>query len=103
MAFLPRPGRHAVGPVWPLPAVPAAWHRVDSLIKQPPSALCPPGHLRSLVPDPLEGPPGGLPKGGHAPPGCREGETDGDELFLTPSLGQPQGWPGLMYGLSFPI
>lgn len=43
MAFLPRAGRHAAGPVWPLPAVPAAWHRAEPLTKQAPSTLCPPG------------------------------------------------------------
>lgn len=41
MAFLPRAGRHAAGPVWPLPAVPAAWHQAEPLIKQPPSAWAP--------------------------------------------------------------
>ena len=41
MAFLLRAGRHAVGPVWPLPAVPAAWHQAEPLIKQPPSAWVP--------------------------------------------------------------
>lgn len=41
MAFLLRAGRHAVGPVWPLPAVPAAWYQAEPLIKQPPSAWVP--------------------------------------------------------------
>lgn len=43
MAFLPRAGRHAVGPVWPLPAVPAAWHRAEPLIKQGPVHTVPAG------------------------------------------------------------
>lgn len=41
MAFLLRAGRHVAGPVWPLPAVLAAWHRV--LIKQAPVHTVPAG------------------------------------------------------------
>lgn len=81
MAFLLRAGRHAAGPVWPLPAVPAAWHRVEPLIKQPLSAGCPPGHPQSLAPDPgaSEGATRRAFQGGHDPPGCGKGEIDAKE------------------------
>lgn len=102
MAFLPRAGRHAVGPVWPLPAVPAAWHRVESLIKQPLSALCPPGHPQSLAPDPMEGPPCGLSQGAYPSRVWKRGDRR-ETLFLTPRFRQPLGWSCLIYGLSFLI
>lgn len=104
MAFLPRAGRHAAGPVWPLPAVPAAWHRAEPLIKQAPSTLCPPGHPRSLALDPD-------PSGEATRWALREGRGDWEADAKHPGLtaqahsfllgrGQLLGWPYSIYGLS---
>lgn len=64
MAFLPRAGKHAAGPVWPLPAVPAAWHQAEPLIKLPrlPSAHRAPTEP-GPGPSPWGGATGGLPEG----------------------------------------
>lgn len=102
MAFLPRAGRHAAGPVWPLPAVPAAWHRAEPLIKQAPSTLCPPGHPRSLAlaPDPSGEATRWAFREGRVPVGRGDWEADGKHPGLAAQArsfllgrGQLLGWP----------
>lgn len=88
MAFLPRAGRHVAGPVWPLPAVPAAWHRAEPLIKQP---RLHGAHLDTHRP--AEGPPGGLAEG-DMPLQAVERETQtGRNLPQHLRLREPPGRP----------
>lgn len=110
MAFLPRAGRHAAGPVWPLPAVPAAWHRAEPLIKQAPVHAVPAGAPTEPGPRPrsLRGATRWAFRGGHVPVGCGDRRktpwTWSPSPFL-PTLGHGEllGWPYPICGLSFPI
>lgn len=104
MAFLPRAGRHAAGPVWPLPAVPAAWHRAEPLIKQP----CLLGaHLgtHGAWPRPTKGLLGGLAEGAVPLQAVERGTQTGRNLPRHPRLGEPLGCPlpAPTEGLGFPI
>lgn len=104
MAFLPRAGRHAAGPVWPLPAVPAAWHRAEPLIKQP----CLLGaHLgtHGAWPRPTKGLLGGLAEGAVPLQAVERGTQTGRNLPRHPRLGEPLECPlpAPTEGLGFPI
>lgn len=104
MAFLLRAGRHAAGPVWPLPAVPAAWHRAEPLIKQP----CLLGaHLgtHGAWPRPTKGLLGGLAEGAVPLQAVERGTQTGRNLPRHPRLGEPLECPlpAPTEGLGFPI
>lgn len=92
MAFLARAGRHAAGPVWPLPAVPTAWHRAEPLIKQPRLLGA---HLgtHGAWPRPVKGPPGGLAEGAVPLQAVERGTQTERNLPRHPRLGEPPGCP----------